>query len=118
MQAVARGSAMSTSSNPGPEDHDAMSPWERQVLADIERELATSDPHLARTFSGRGRRRATARWWPVSLPATGLLLAGLLVLVLVGALLPASWWAVLGVVTALVVVPWLLLAATEKNGRG
>ncbi|TQM36434.1 DUF3040 family protein [Pseudonocardia cypriaca] len=95
-----------------------MSPWERQVLADIERELATSDPHLARTFNGRGRRRAIASRWPVSLPATGLLLAGLLVLVLIGALLPASWWAVLGVVTALVVVPWLLLAATEKNGRG
>jgi hypothetical protein len=36
--------------------------------------------------------------------------------VLVGALLPASAWAVLGVVTTLVVVPWLLLAVTEKNG--
>jgi hypothetical protein len=37
--------------------------------------------------------------------------------VLVGALLPASWWAVLGVVTMMVMVPWLLLAATEKNQR-
>jgi hypothetical protein len=43
-------------------------------------------------------------------------LVGLIVLVVVGSLLPASWWAVLGLVTTLVVVPWLLLAVTENNG--
>jgi hypothetical protein len=32
-----------------------------------------------------------------------------------GALLPASWWAIVGLVTTLVVVPWLLLAASGKN---
>jgi hypothetical protein len=44
------------------------------------------------------------------------LVVALTVLVLVGALLPASAWAVLGVVTTLVVIPWLLLAATERGG--
>jgi hypothetical protein len=35
--------------------------------------------------------------------------------VLVGALLPASPWAVLGLVTTPAVLPGLLLAAREKN---
>jgi hypothetical protein len=105
---------MSTSSNPDPHEHDALSPWERQVLAGIESDLSTSDPGLADEMSGRVLVRAQ-RWWPLSIPSTGLLIVALTVLVLVGALLPASAWAVLGVVTTLVVVPWLLLAATERN---
>jgi hypothetical protein len=108
---------MSTSSNPLPDDHGGLSRRERQVLAEIEHDLAASDPRLVHEFSSP-RRHATRRWWLLSAPTTGLLFVGLLVLAIVGALLPASWWAVLGVVTALVVIPWLLLAATEKNGWG
>jgi hypothetical protein len=107
---------MTASSTPGHDDHDALSEWERRVLAGIERDLAASDPRLVQELSSRGRYRSTPRWWPVSVPATGLLVVGLLVLVLAGALLPASGWAVLGLVTTLVVVPWLLFAVTEKNG--
>jgi hypothetical protein len=55
--------------------------------------------------------RPTLGWWPLSVPSTGLPLVRLLVFVFVA----ASWWAVLGVVTTLVGVPWLLLAATEKR---
>jgi DUF3040 family protein len=106
---------MTASSNSGPDGHGALSSWERQVLARIENDLAASDPRLAKEMSDRGHR-ATSRWWPLSAPCTGLLFVGLLVLVLFGALLPASAWAVLGVVTTLLVVPWLLLAATEKGG--
>jgi hypothetical protein len=106
---------MTASSNSGPDDHGALSSWERQVLARIENDLAASDPRLAQEMSDRGHN-ATSRRWPLSAPCTGLLFVGLLVLVLVGALLPASAWAVLGVVTTLIVVPWLLLAATEKGG--
>jgi hypothetical protein len=107
---------MTASSTPGHDDHDALSEWERRALAGIERDLIASDPRLVRELSHRRRYRSAPRWWPMSVPTTGLLLVGLLVLVLVGELLPASWWAVLGLVTVLVVVPWLLLAATEKNG--
>jgi hypothetical protein len=107
---------MTASSTPGHDDHDALSEWERRVLAGIERDLAASDPRLVQELSSPGRYRSTPRWWPVSVPATGLLVVGLLVLVLAGALLPASGWAVLGLVTTLVVVPWLLFAVTEKNG--
>jgi Protein of unknown function (DUF3040) len=106
---------MTTSSTPGHDDHDALSEWERRVLAGIERDLAASDPRLVRELNRRRPYRSAPPWRPLSVPATGLLIAGLLVLVLVGALLPASAWAILGVVTTLVVVPWLLLAATEKN---
>jgi hypothetical protein len=106
---------MTTSSTPDHDDHDALSEWERRMLAGIERELTASDPRLVRELTRRRRYRSAPRWWPLSVPSTGLLIVGLLVLVLVGALLPASAWAIIGVVTALVVVPWLLLAASEKN---
>lgn len=108
---------MTTSSNHGPNDRDPLSPWERQVLAGIENDLTLSDPRLADEMSRRPSRRAR-RWWPLSGPSTGLLVVALIVLVPVGALLPASAWAVLGVVTTMVVVPWLLLAATERNSSG
>lgn len=107
---------MTASSTPGHDDHDALSEWERRVLAGIERDLAASDPRLVQKLNSRERYRSMPRWWPLSVPATGLLVVGLLVLVLAGALLPASGWAVLGLVTTLVVVPWLLFAVTEKNG--
>jgi hypothetical protein len=104
---------MLTSSKPGPDDRDALSPWEQQVLAGIEDDLGATDPRLAYEMSHRESGPAL-RWWPLSARSTGLLFVALTVLVLVGALLPASWWAVLGLVTTLV-VPWLLLAAIEKN---
>jgi hypothetical protein len=107
---------MTTSSTPGHDDHDALSDWERRALAGIERELAASDPRLVAKLARPRRYRPAPRWWPLPVHTTGALLVGLLVLVVAGALLPASWWAVLGLVTALVIVPWLLFAATEKNG--
>jgi hypothetical protein len=106
---------MSTSSSSGPDDRGSLSPRERRVLAGIEHDLAASDPGLADLLN-RGAALRAERWWPLSGPSTGLLVVALTVLALVGTLLPASAWAVLGVVTTLVVIPWLLLAATEKGG--
>jgi len=54
-------------------------------------------------------------WRPLSARSTGILFVVVSVLMLAGTLLPASWWAVVGLVTTLVVVRWLLLAALEKN---
>jgi hypothetical protein len=54
----------------------------------------------------------------LSTTCTGLLVAGLIVLVVAGALLPDSAWAALAAITAVVVVPWLLLCATERRGSG
>lgn len=111
---------MSTSSNPTPDDHhepDRLSSWEQQVLAGIEQGLEASDPRLARTLARAGPRTAR-RWWPLSATCSGLLVAGLIVLVVAGALLPDSAWAALAAITAVVVVPWLLLCATERRGSG
>ena len=99
----------------GSDDPDALTPWELQVLARIGGDLADSDPRLADELSRRAAPR-TLRWWPLSARAAGALIVALAVLVIAGALVPASWWATLGLVTTLVVVPWLLLAATENDG--
>jgi hypothetical protein len=100
--------------NSGPGDHDALSSWDRHVLAGIEHDLAASDPRLAHEMRRRESGPAP-RWWPLSARSTGLLVLALTVLVPVGALLPASWWAVLGLLTTLFVVPSLLLAALENS---
>jgi Flp pilus assembly protein TadB len=104
---------MTASSNPGPDDNDALSAWERQALERIEDDLTASDPRLAHRFRRRGPR--TARWWPLSLRSTALLFVALLFLVVAGALLPSSWWAFLGLITTLVIIPWILLAAVERQ---
>jgi hypothetical protein len=114
--AARKATTMSTSSNSGPEDRGALSPREREVLAGIEHDLAASDPGLAELLNRRAAVRAQRWRWPLSGPSTGLLVVALTLLALVGTLLPASAWAVLGVVTTLVVIPWLLLAATERGG--
>ena len=108
---------MPTPSQPDPGGGDGLSPWERQILAGIEDDLLTTDPRLANEM-GHRRSRTMPGWWPLSARSTVLLFVALSVLVLAGALVPASWWAVLGLVTTLVVVPWLVLAAIEKNPSG
>jgi hypothetical protein len=104
---------METASNPSFDGHEALSPWERKVLAGIEDDLTVNDPGLAdelcRLGSGRGRLR-----WPLSAKASGLLVVVLTLLAVVGALLPA-WWVVLMIAVALVIVPWLLLAAMKED---
>jgi hypothetical protein len=104
---------MPTPPPPDP-DPDGLSPWERQVLARIEDDLATTDPRLADEMNHR-TAASVLRWWPLSARSTFLLVVALSVLAVAGALVPAAWWAVLGLVTTLVVVPWLLLAAIEKK---
>jgi hypothetical protein len=61
---------------PGPNDHDSLSDWEREVLAGIEDDLATSDPRLAKAMAG-----AAAGWRPLSWLSILALVGGLLVLV-------------------------------------
>jgi hypothetical protein len=110
---------MTASSDPGPHDRDDLSAWERQVLARIEHDLSASDPDLARVMTTRRTTRSgAARWWPLSVRCTVLLFVVILLLVVAGVFVPASWWAVLGVITAVVVIPWLLLCATERRGAG
>jgi hypothetical protein len=104
---------MGAASNPSFDGHEALSPWERKVLAGIEDDLTANDPRLADALCRLGSGRVRL-WWPISAKAGGLLVVVLSLLAVVGALLPA-WWVVLVVAVALVVVPWLVLAAMKED---
>jgi hypothetical protein len=103
---------MPTSSKPGPDDRGALSRWEQQILAGIEDDPAAIDPALEMIHRESG---PALEWRPLSARSTGTLLVVVSVLMLAGPLPPASWWAVVGLITTLVVVRWPLLAAHEKN---
>ena len=97
----AKGDGMATSSA---SDANALSCRERRVLADIENDLAASDPRGADEM-GRRSSLPTRRWWPLSARCTVLLLLVLLVLLVASVLVPASRWPALGVIKTAVVVP-------------
>ena len=91
----------------------ASSRWERQALARIEAGLVRGDPRVARRMGCRGRQSGAWGVRGVSLLATGI--AGS---VAARVLVPASWLAVLALVLTLLVLPCLLLLATERrSGR-
>ena len=102
---------MSASSASGPGD-GALSARERQILAAIEQDLDATDPRLAQKLS-RPMRKRTARWWPISLRCTLLLVVVLVVLA--GATVFAPSWTVLALITGVVVVPWLLLCVADRK---
>jgi hypothetical protein len=104
---------MAASSASSPDDHTPLSPWERQVLAEIEDDLLVSDPRLARAI-GRRDPLPAPRWWPISVRSAVLLLVAQVVLIVAAAVTPASRWPLLGLITAVVVVPWILLCASEQ----
>jgi hypothetical protein len=107
----AKGDGMATSSA---SDANALSCRERRVLADIENDLAASDPRGADEM-GRRSSLPTRRWWPLSARCTVLLL---LVLLVASVLVPASRWPALGVIKTVVVLSWILLCASEQREPG
>ena len=83
---------------------------EQKILAAIETELLCSDPdlHLRMTVLAIGRARSwAARGHRVT--------AALVLLLVVIAVLPPAWLAVLGLVLTLGVLPWFLLCRWEHN---
>jgi hypothetical protein len=99
-------------SGPGRDDPRALSQREKQILARIEEDLAVGDPYLARQL------RRPPRWWPLSAWYTALLVPAQAVLLAVSMLMPDSWLAVTCLILTLVVMPGLLLSATERRCRG
>jgi Flp pilus assembly protein TadB len=102
-------------SDPGPDDRDSLSDWEREALAGIEHDLATSDPRLAEAMASV----ASAGWRP-PLPWLWILalVAGLLVLVIGWVLVLGPSWAPFGLFIAMVVATWVLTCSTEKLWPG
>jgi Protein of unknown function (DUF3040) len=117
---------MTQSSPPGPLDHPEdgpagsgrLSPWEQRVLDRLEADLTGSDPDFARRMTRRaGPWTALLRVapFPVALGWLVWLVGALIVLVVAAALMPATGWALLGLITTLVVLPWLLLCAAATR---
>jgi Flp pilus assembly protein TadB len=102
-------------STPGPDDSRALSARERQILADIEHDLDASSPALAREMA----RLTTTRTPPV--PAgvvdAAFLIVSLFLVLAVAGLVPGVVWALLAVIGAMVIVPWVMLRAFEKFER-
>ena len=120
---------MALSHPPGPGDPPAddrprrpycvpLSTRERDALARIEADLHSSDPELAARMAVRPS--AAARL-PRSAQAVVALAAGLLVVVIAPVLVSPGGLAVLGLTAVVMLIPWLLLRATERrdgNGEG
>ena len=108
---------MVTPAGSEPDGRDGLSPRERRVLAGIEADLGASDPRLVQKIDRHGSL-STRGWWPLSVRCTGLLLLALCVLVVASVLVPASGWLILGLITAAVVVPWILLCLSDPRRSG
>jgi hypothetical protein len=110
LSAARKAFAMAASSASGPHESAPLSPREQKILAAIETELLCSDPDLhprMRALAiGRGRAWA-ARGHRVT--------AGVVLLLVVVAVLPPAWLAILGLVLTLGVLPWFLLCRVERH---
>lgn len=99
----------------------ALSPREEKILAGIEDQLGQKDPALAATFArtrlpSSSARRCLPRWFPLSAAHTGLLVLVLLVLVVAHPLAIELGPAGVGLLTAVLVVPWMVSAARAGAG--
>jgi hypothetical protein len=105
---------MAAAHAPDPDDSVTLSPREKRLLASIEDELWSSDPEFGLHMTTGG---ATGREWSWTADSYGAAAAGVLLFLVVAAVLPPSWRAVLGLVLTLGVLPWLLLRAIGRNTR-
>ena len=107
---------MAASNASGPDEPPELSAREKKILQGIEDDILTADPTLARQMTRaagplpRSAWRATARHG-------ALLLAALIILITAAAVLPPTWWGVLGLLTALLLVPWILFFPTNRFHR-
>ena len=103
---------MAASQSPDPDESSGLSAQEKRILAAIEYDLLVADPTLARHLECADWPRAGTRWRAAARHGA-LLIAALIVLILAAAALPSSGWQVLGLLTALLLVPWILFFPTS-----
>jgi hypothetical protein len=101
---------MSSPMVPGPGESSGLSPWEREILAGIERDLEAESPRLAREMA----QLTAAAPVPPGVVETGFLVVSFVLVLAVAGLVPAVVWAFLAVISCVVVVPWVLLRVLEK----
>jgi DUF3040 family protein len=101
-------------SAPGPDESRALSARERKILADIEHDLDASSPALAREMAGPMTRTPPV---PAGVVDAAFLIVSLFLVLAVAGLVPGVVWALLAVIGAMVIVPWVMLRAFEKFER-
>ena len=97
---------------PGPDDPIALSAREKRILADIEDQLWSCDPEFGQRMTAGPRAGRGGSWTAHGYRAA---VAAVLLLLVVTAVLPPYWRAILGLVLTLGVLPCLLLWACERS---
>jgi hypothetical protein len=105
---------MSRSSGPDPDEPRALSAREREILAGIEHDLEASSPALAQEMA---RPVTQSPPVPAGVVEAAFLIVSLFLVLAVAGLVPGVVWALLAVIGAMVVVPWVMLRAFEKFER-
>ena len=103
---------MAASNTSGPDEPGELSAREKKILEGIEDDMLTADPALARGLTGANRPRPGPRGWAAARHGVLLILA-LTALIVAAAVMPSDWWHVLGLLTTLLLVPWILLFPTD-----
>ena len=106
---------MAASYTSGP-DEPELSAREKKILAAIEYDLLVADPALARHLECAGWPRAGSRWWAAARHGA-LLIAALIILIITAAAIPPAWWGVLGLLSIVLLVPWIVLFPTDHPNQ-
>jgi Flp pilus assembly protein TadB len=107
---------MAASYNSGPDEPGELSAREKEILAAIEYDLLVADPTLARHLECAGWPRAGSRWRAAARHGA-LLIAALIILIITAAAIPPAWWSVLGLLSTVLLVPWILLFPTDHPNQ-
>jgi hypothetical protein len=101
---------------PTPDEPSELSAREQKILASIEDDLLAADPTLARHFQCAYWPRAVTRSRAAARRGV-LLIDALIILIAAAAVTPPDWRHVLGLLTALLLVPWILLLHTGRPNQ-
>jgi hypothetical protein len=93
-----------------------LSPREQRILAGIENELDAADPGLAATLAQPRALSLLGQRYPLSASHTWLLVLALVMLVLLHPLALDLGPIAVGMLTAALIVPWLVSAARAVTG--
>lgn len=98
----------------------SLAPREQRILAGIENELGETDPALTAAFARARLRSSTWQRFPLSARHMWLLIVALLAQIVLAPVALQLGPAGVGILTALLIVPWLVSAsrAGRRDGDG
>jgi hypothetical protein len=93
----------------------SLAPREQRILAGIENELGETDPALTAAFARARLRSSFWQRFPLSARHTCLLIVALLALIVLSPRALQLGPAGVGILTALLIVPWLVSASRGRR---